>query len=67
VETTNSDNRRRFTELAPEAARHQKVINRANFEFDSRRLHREMAYESAPFRNVRGHRGTRVDLVDLFW
>ena len=35
VKTTSSDNRHRLNELAPEVPSHQKVIDRANFEFDT--------------------------------
>jgi hypothetical protein len=38
-EAADGDNRRRLNELTPEVARHQKVIDHANFVFDSRRLH----------------------------
>ncbi len=39
METTNGAKHRCLNELAPEVARHQKVTDRAIFEFNSRRLH----------------------------
>jgi hypothetical protein len=39
VESRNVGNYRRLNALAPEVARHQQVDDRADFAFDSRRLH----------------------------